>query len=350
MGKGDGKKRRKKKSATSASAPPPPPPQPAPQRVTNDINIPVKHQIRWAQARKAAAKQAGASFRQKKVVRTKYRRTWDEEEIEQKAEERRRKGQDPDWEVILSRNMSSPLVIVDGYNIIYKWPRLKKHMSKGDPHRARQLLVDDLEQLRSLKGWRIEVVFDGTGRSLTGPLGAGPGPQRPTAHDRDSKASVSRHGVRTVFTGVGVEADSYIEARCAKAKNITDGRLTGSLIIATDDAMIRMAGQSAGAMCMSAERFLDELKAVKKSMSYRVEAAVAKANGQAIRPEKMRGTAFHSKFGKRQFLVVDKRNKTKVKKKEEEEVVEEIQVELGEEDENGIPWWAQVPNLTNPYS
>ena len=35
----------------------------------------------------------------------------DEEEIEVKAEERRRKGQDPDWEVILNGTASSPLMV-----------------------------------------------------------------------------------------------------------------------------------------------------------------------------------------------------------------------------------------------
>jgi hypothetical protein len=49
---------------------------PPPQRVSTNINIPVKHQIRWAQMHKAAAKSSGASFRQKKVERTSYRRTW----------------------------------------------------------------------------------------------------------------------------------------------------------------------------------------------------------------------------------------------------------------------------------
>ena len=37
----------------------------------------------------------------------------DEEEIEQKAEERRRKGQDPDWDIILNRTSTSPLVVSD---------------------------------------------------------------------------------------------------------------------------------------------------------------------------------------------------------------------------------------------
>ena len=35
----------------------------------------------------------------------------DEEEIEQKAQERRRRGQDPDWDVVLNATISSPLVV-----------------------------------------------------------------------------------------------------------------------------------------------------------------------------------------------------------------------------------------------
>jgi predicted RNA-binding protein with PIN domain len=269
----------------------------------------------------------------------------DEEEIEEKREERKKRGQEPNWDVILNRTATSPLVVVDGYNIIHKWPRLKKHMVKGDPQRARTLLVDDLENLQSIKGWRIEVVFDGTRRSTTGPLGSsGPsgGFSRVTPLDRESKRSVTKHGVRTVFTGVGVEADSYIEARCATAKNVTRGELTGMFMVATDDAMIRLAGQSAGAYCMGAERFVDELKAIKKIVSTRVEAAVARANGQAMRPEKLRGTHFHN-FGRNQILIEDKRNRTKAKAFKEEHDDIELDIEL-EVDENGIPWWAKVPD------
>jgi predicted RNA-binding protein with PIN domain len=237
---------------------------------------------------------------------------------------------------------------VDGYNIIHKWPRLKKHMSKGDTQRARQLLVEDLENLRSIKGWRIEVVFDGALKSIKGPLGDGPGrTARAKPSDRALNKEVSKHGVRVVYTGVGVEADSYIEARCAKAKNVTSGKLTGSFIIATDDSMIRLAGQSAGAMCMSADRFVDELKSMKKAIEYRVEAAMAKVNGSVIRPEKLRGTSIHvGRFGRGSIVVEDKRNRTKAKKLKAEEYYEiDLNITV-EEDENGIPWWAQVPNHT----
>ena len=343
MGKGDGKKKRKKKSpnppaATTTTSSP----KPAPMRVSNNINIPVRHQIKMAQLNKQYARQQQTSFRQKRVERTSYRRKWDEDEIEQAAEQRRRKGQDPDWDVILSRHNKPPLVIVDGYNIIYKWARLKKHMNKGDPQRARQLLVDDLENLGSLKGWRIEVVFDGTRRSTTGPLGIGPGSNKPTGVDRAHKTDVTKHGVRTVFSGVGIEADTYIEKRCAEARNVTDGQMTGSFIVATDDNLIRLAGQSAGAHCMGADRFINELKAVKKGVEYRVEAAVAKVNGHAVRPKQLR-TTYTPRFGRRSVLIEDKRNRTKTRK-----MKQDVDLDIEIEEVEGIPWWAQVPNQTKP--
>lgn len=226
--------------------------------------------------------------------------------------------------------------------------------------RARQLLVDDLETLAQLKGWRIEVVFDGAGRSRQGVLGAGPGPNKPTAEDRSLKKDVSKYGVRVVYTGVGIEADAYIESRCADAKSVTSGEFSRSFIVATDDAMIRVAGISAGALCMSAGRFVDELKAVKKAVEYRVEVAVAKANGHSVRHEKLRGTM--PSFS-RSVLVVDKRNKTQYiysaygggikiiedRKKPKMEntssvVLEDVPVEPKEKRE--IPIWARVPNRT----
>lgn len=352
MGKGDGKKKRKKKSngtpspSAETSSPSSPSSSGTPMRVTSNSLVPVRHQIRWAKLNKEYRNQASAGFRQKRIIRTRYRRTWDEEEIELKAEERRRKGQDPNWDVILNRTSASPLVIVDGYNIIHKWARLKKHMSKGDTARARQLLVEDLEDLRTVKRWRIEVVFDGTKKSTVGVLGHGPGnSDRPSRMDQQSKASVSKHGVRVVFSGVGNEADAYIEARCAVAKNVTAGALTGQFIVASDDSMIRLAGQNAGALCMSADRFVSELKALKKTVEYRVEAAMAKVNGQLDSTPKGERPV---RFGRRSVLIEDKRNRKKSKPHQEELDIElDIKVET---DENGVPWWAKLPNNTIRYT
>jgi uncharacterized protein len=356
MGKGDGKKKRKKKeepsvdvpSSSSASS------QPPPLRVLSNVNIPVRQQIALANMNKMVRQQqqpssrSGTGFAPR--VRTAYRRTWAEEEVERKAEERQRRGQEPNWDVILNRTAVDPLLIVDGYNIIYAWPRLKKHMLKGDPARARQLLMDDLENLQSIKGWRIECVFDGTRRASIGPLGstnrgtsaaAGLNPLT-RGVDQATKMSVSKYGVRIVYSGVGTEADTYIESRCVRAKNVTHGEITGSLIVATDDAMIRLAGQSAGAVCMSASRFVEELKAIHNVISYRVEAAVALVNGQAIRPAPLRG-APPTRFGRRSVVMEDKRNRTKVSKKEDATYAVDVSTMPLEEDENGIPWWAKAP-------
>lgn len=76
MGKGDGKKKRPKKKDTdvASSSIAPPPSSPQPQRVSNNINIPVRHQIRYAQMRKEAARMSGTSFRANNVKRTSYRK------------------------------------------------------------------------------------------------------------------------------------------------------------------------------------------------------------------------------------------------------------------------------------
>jgi hypothetical protein len=109
-------------------------------------------------------------------------------------------------------------------------------------------------------------------------------------------------------------------------------------MVATDDGMIKMAALNAGALCMSADRFVSELKAVKKAMSYRVEAAMAAVNGHAIRPEKLWKTDFFTasfandapkkeileeredgtkmyiqRVGRGEFLIEDKREKNRRK-------------------------------------
>lgn len=231
---------------------------------------------------------------------------------EEKKLERAKRGQEPDWDVILNVTASAPLLIVDAYNVIYQWPRLKKWMLKGDTYKARNLLLQDLEALSSVKGWRIEVVFDGAGRSTTGPLDTNKVNDSETKKvsllDQQAKVSVTDYGVRVVYSGVGCSADSYIEKRCLDAKTVTDGKISGALIVASNDNMVRLAGQNAGALCMSSDRFITELKALKNIVAYRVESAVALFNGHEVREQKFWGSP--NIYGRRtQFLVEDKRKK-----------------------------------------
>ena len=276
----------------------------------------------------------------------------DEEEIESARVERKKRGQEPDWDVILNATMSSPLVMVDAYNIIYKWPRLKKWMVKGNLQKARDTLIYDLEELRALKGWRIEVIFDGFGRSTTGQLGDDPGGSKKNVMvskpDQQAQKKVTEHGVRVVYSGVGMSADGYIEERCMEAKKITEGKITGSLIVASDDNMIRTVATSAGAICMSADRMVTELKSLRKATMYRVEAAVAQANGHEIRPSQIQGKAMPNRF--RSAIIEDKRERKKLNKKktassEKEETPKKTLDDL-KKGTKSLPSWAVIPDQT----
>jgi len=268
----------------------------------------------------------------------------------------------------MNATMASPLVLVDAYNIIYKWPRLKKWMSKGMLSRARDLLIYDLEELRALKGWRIEVVFDGYGRSTTGPLGEGPSGSNNkgvSKSDSQAKKKTTDHGVRVVYSGVGMSADGYIEQRCQQAKQITQGRITGSLIVASDDGMIRTAASSAGAICMGAERMVNELKSLRKSAMYRVEAALEQQqhhdrkdqllnnNNNNNNNQQQKQQQGHSTVYRGSVIIEDKRNRKKKQKEEKEDSSsidgEKAKMTLDDlkKGTKSVPSWAMVPDQTD---
>lgn len=412
MGKGDGKKKRPKKKKTVTTSASSPinnnlsnmnEVQSQPMRVTSDSNISVRQQIKWGKMKKEMMKSSSTSFRQVNAKKTSYRKSLDEKEIETLKEERRRRGQEVDWDVILgnSTHNAQPLIIIDAYNVIYKWSRLKKWMLKGNPRKARELLLFDLEELKTVKGWRIELVFDGannnnpfsttedgTSRKST-PLGDGAGgfniQNRMDPVSTESKIKVTDHGVRVVYSGTGTCADSYIESRCYEAKQkVTQGKITSSFIVVSDDHRIRIAAQNAGALTMSSQRIVDELKSVRKMTMHRVEVAVAKANANinsnsgssgmpntVRQPEKLRGKNLPTNtfFGRNQVLLVDKRKK---KKKPNNEPSSENENEMNKEKDTeqqkksssssaaelkdlkegtkSIPSWAVVPNITKSSS
>lgn len=84
-------------------------------------------------------------------------------------------------------------------------------MTKGNVARAREMLVRDLEDLHGIKGWRIECVFDGFGRSTVGPLGDSPASGKISLLDREFNRKDTGRGVRIVYSGVGASAgrDSF---------------------------------------------------------------------------------------------------------------------------------------------
>ena len=276
-------------------------------------------------------------------------------------------------------------MMVDGYNVIHQWPLLKKHMKKGDTHQAREKLLHHLQQLSLNNQFRIECVFDGFGRQTS--YFQGPGNEvKVSAQQRQATVTELGPGLRVAYSGVGASADSYIEKRCLDAKNVTEGKLTGNLIVVSNDQMIKLVASSAGALCMSSDRFVDQLKAVRKITKYRVEAAMAMVNNenkvtvdtsninnsnniggsksQSILMQGVKAAGMNNEVGLTevdgvqvintfrggQFVIEDKRARRRKKKKvdlddlEEEDLIKKVS---GNRTEASIPSWAMLPDSYN---
>ena len=121
-GRSNCKKRRKKQNENgpgeSADA--------ASGRVTSDSLMSVRKQIMYAKAY-----QAYKSKNVSPVYRTSFRRIKKTAQEEGDEEEKAAVEED-------TTGFSVPLLFVDGYNIIGKWPRLKKRKERGDLAGARQ--------------------------------------------------------------------------------------------------------------------------------------------------------------------------------------------------------------------
>ena len=119
--------------------------------------------------------------------------------------------------------MSSPapreLLVVDGYNVIYKSARYLARMdetSDGDPfEQARDLLVADVAAYAKGR-YEPVIVFDAAGNLS---------PERP---------NLSKAGVRMVFSPAGESADTVIE------RLVTEARLAPQAVtVVTSDRTIR---------------------------------------------------------------------------------------------------------------
>lgn len=114
---------------------------------------------------------------------------------------------------------SRELLVVDGYNVIYKSPRYLARMDDsegGDPfEQARDLLVADVAAYAKGR-YEPVIVFDAAGNVS---------PERP---------DLSRAGVRMVFSAPGESADTVIE------RLVTEARLAPHAVtVVTSDRTIR---------------------------------------------------------------------------------------------------------------
>jgi len=213
-----------KKSASSAEQAPK---QLQPQRVTNQINIPVRQQIAWAKAYKRLMTEKTGGSSQQSVTK-KFRKVRGPKEVEEEAVE------------IDYVNTKPPAVFVDGYNIIGYINKAEGRSNSVDLEDARDCLVNDLCVVSGATGWWIEVVFDAymSASSIGG-----------------SKTSLIDN-ILVTYTSASETADNYIERRFSELAN--EGFT--NMVVATDDNLLRMVAGSAGAGYLSAGQLLDEFR------------------------------------------------------------------------------------------
>ena len=118
-----------------------------------------------------------------------------------------------------ARAASRELLVVDGYNVIYKSARYLARMDEtaaGDPfEQARELLISDVAAYAKGR-YEPVVVFDAAGNVS---------PERP---------DLSRAGVRVIFSAAGESADEVIE------RLVTEARLAPHAVtVVTSDRTIR---------------------------------------------------------------------------------------------------------------
>ncbi|QSX07507.1 NYN domain-containing protein [Alkalibacter rhizosphaerae] len=132
-------------------------------------------------------------------------------------------------------------LVVDGYNIINHWDRLKGLMDHSLED-ARDALVDLMQGYAKLKNLTVVVVFDAYNNS-------------------EMAREENIHGIKVVYSGKNQTADSYIE------KFIYDLHPLHEVTVATSDFMLQKMILAAGGIRISARELEKEVEfALRSSM------------------------------------------------------------------------------------
>lgn len=159
--------------------------------------------------------------------------------------------------------MNSPygrvMLLVDGYNIIGAWERLKKIRDYEGLESARRDLISIIINYSAYRGYKTEIVFD--------------------SHFQKTPSQKEKYscGVSVHYTAYAQTADTYIEKVCA-AYSREVGASSSRLIVATSDRAQILTAKGYGAECCSAEQFKIE-----------VESSASKVRRRNSRQSKSRG-------------------------------------------------------------
>lgn len=123
-------------------------------------------------------------------------------------------------------------IIIDGYNLIRRIPELRA-LDKEDLEAGRDGLVQELSAYRAGRGYRITVVFDGTGSMHLG------------------EGSEKRAGITIRYSARGQSADSVIKRMCHESQ---------ADIVVSGDREIIDAARRSGATPVSPDLFWDKVQ------------------------------------------------------------------------------------------
>lgn len=138
--------------------------------------------------------------------------------------------------------MKTPLLIVDGYNMIGAWPELVLLKNQDRLEDAREALLNRLSNYAKYEGVKIIVVFDA---QLV------PGVTQ----------SYTKYQLEVIFTEEGETADSYIERIAGELNN----RLT-QVTVATSDLAEQWVIFSQGALRTSARELYKSVEKTEKDI------------------------------------------------------------------------------------
>ncbi len=130
-----------------------------------------------------------------------------------------------------------PLLIVDGYNVLYAWPVLMRDAS-GDLQTARERLANRLSEYEATRGVHAILIFDGNRKQALGPQAA--------------------YAVETRFSSKGLSADHLIERLIVEVREATDEYLP--ITVATSDRLIHSLAMREHVAVTGSRAFVHELE------------------------------------------------------------------------------------------
>ncbi|GAB4211927.1 MAG: NYN domain-containing protein [Synechococcales cyanobacterium] len=139
--------------------------------------------------------------------------------------------------------MKTPLLLVDGYNMIGSWAELQQVQRQASIELARLQLVETLSSFVAYERYETVVVFDAYAQATP-------------AHTESTSA-----GIVVCFTGAGETADSWIERHCALHRGSRR-----RLRVATSDRLQQLVVSGYGAEWLSAPQLLTEVKRVNRQI------------------------------------------------------------------------------------